>query len=98
MSEVDYTRIHLHLIDDVAKNQIERNRTTDRELWRLFGVGGPQDSTHVPLAGSSPKLGGLEERKTRAVTPPTTPRQVRKARPSDRVDNPPPVLPRASEV
>src|SRR5262249_20696254 len=72
-SEVDYTRICPHLIDDVAKNRIERNRTIDGELWRLFEVGGPQDSTRVPLAGNSRKLGGLEKREIGAVTPPTAP-------------------------
>jgi hypothetical protein len=72
-SEVDYTRIYPHLIDDVAKNRIERNRSTDGELWCLFGVRGPQDSTRVRLAGTALTLGGLEERETGAVTPPTTP-------------------------
>ncbi len=66
---MDYTRICPRLIDDVAKNHIERNRTIDGELWRLFEVGGTQVSTRVPLAGNSGKLGGLEKREIGAVQP-----------------------------
>ena len=98
MSGADYTGIHPHLTDDVAKKRIERNRTTDRELWRLFVVGGPQNSTRVPPAGSCPTVGGLGERGAGTRAPQTGSQRVRNKRQTYAADTPLPVPPVDSEV
>ena len=97
-SGADYIGRPPYRTDDVAKKRIERNRTTDGELWCLFVVREPQDSPRVPPAGRSPTIGGLGERRTGTGALQTDSPRGRNERHWSTADTPLPVPPVDSEV